>query len=159
MKILTFDGNLVKDAEVKQTAKGTDYLTFRVGNTSYIRGENKTEFIQVTSLNVNHIKLAEHLLKGRRVLVMGTYDSEVSQGKDGRLYINSNVLANHIEFFGGSGKNDENTGAASTGEPSIAVTAAPTVDDNEIEAKVEAAASVSAPTVPADASDDDDLPF
>lgn len=163
MKILNFDGFLAKDAEVKQTPKGNSYLNFKVGNTTYIKGENKTEFIDVTSFNSSDIEhKTPYLKKGAKVFVSGVLDSVGNLGKDGRLFINHHVLANYIEFSGGSNKKEGGDNAASAQatpveEPSIAVSSAPVETDY---AAVEANTSVSVlPSETSTADSEDDLPF
>ena len=156
MKILFFDGHLAKDAEIKTSPKGAQYLSFRVGNTTYVKGENKTDWIDVASFNVNDINgKGPYLKKGSHVFVIGTPDTILNNG-NGRLYLNTSVFADRIEFIGGSGKKKEGEGEASD-EPSIKVesTAEP-----EIPAAAPAPAESPAPAAtPSGSGDDDELPF
>ena len=163
MKILIFDGYLGKDAEVKTSQKGAQFLSFRVGNTTWVKGENKTDWIEVMCFNASTIAaMGPNLKKGSHVCVTGTPDTTVNPSKDGRLYVNTSVLADRIEFINGNSKKDKE-GEESTGnEPEIKV------GDNtsgtnyaEIEKTVTQTVVVQQPDAPAstDASDTDDLPF
>ena len=165
MKILQFTGNLVKDAEVKVTPKGTQFLNFRVACTAKSKGEDKTDFIEVLDFNVNDIQvLAQYLKKGSHVFVLGQFDCSTSIGKDGRVYTNLSVLAKDVEFVGGGGKKDGENGAKTEDEPAISVTPQPTAapaatDYAAVEAQV-ASVPVAPPAEAATGDDDDDeLPF
>ena len=166
MKNLQITGNLVRDAEVKVTPKGSQFLVFKVGCTGKAKGEDKTDFIEVISFNLNDIQvLAQYLKKGSLVYVYGQFDLSTSIGKDGRVYANLSVVAKDIQFVGGGKKNNENGGKTEE-EPSISVTAQPeapaatTTDYSAIEAQ----ATMSVTPPPAEAAtgadeDDDELPF
>lgn len=161
MKILTFDGYLAKDAEIKTTQKGTQFLNFRVGNTTFIKGENKTDWIDVASFNVNDINsMAQYLKKGSRVFVMGIPDTTVNPGKDGRLYVNTSVLATHMEFIPGGKKDKEDEGSGVNNEPDIKVNGGQT---NYAEEEKAFEANVAPPKTESKSdssdSDDDELPF
>ena len=166
MKNLQITGNLVRDAEVKVTPKGSQFLVFKVGCTGKAKGEDKTDFIEVISFNLNDIQvLAQYLKKGSLVYVYGQFDLSTSIGKDGRVYANLSVVAKDIQFVGGGKKNNENGGKTEE-EPSISVTAQPeapaatTTDYSAIEAQT----TMSVTPPPAEAAtgadeDDDELPF
>ena len=165
MKILHFDGYLAKDAETKQTAKGVAFLSFRVGNTSFVKGENKTEWIDVASFNANDItNKAQYLKKGSHVFISGTPDTTVNPGKDGRLYVNTSVLADRIDFIN-SGKKDKDGegGETAANEPQISVSGSET-NYNDVEKqlaqKVEAPAPAPAAAPATSGGDDEEaLPF
>ena len=163
MKILHFDGYLVKDAETKQTAKGNVFLSFRVGNTSFIKGENKTEWIDVASFNTNDITTkAQYLKKGSHVFVSGTPDTTVNPGKDGRLYVNTSVLADRIDFINSGKKDKEGEGSeTSANEPQISVDGGNT-NYNEVEKQMSQTVETPAPAAtpePSGGDDDEELPF
>lgn len=158
MKILHFDGHLAKDPELKTTTKGTQFLSFRVGNNTYLKGENKTDWIDVASFNANDIATKfPYLKKGSYVYIVGTPDTVVNPGKDGRLYVNTSVLADRIEFIS-TGKKDKDGESGETtkeDEPSISVN-----QDEQPDMSIKVNPTDEAPA-PAAASDDegDELPF
>ena len=167
MKNLQFTGNLVRDAEVKVTPKGVQFLVFKVGCTARTKGEDKTDFIEVISFNQNDIEsIGPYLKKGSLVYVYGQFDLTTSIGKDGRVYGNLSVIAKDIQFVGGGKKNNENGGKTEE-EPSISVSAQPEAapvagptDYAAIEAQ--ASMTVAPPTAEAatgDGDDDGELPF
>ena len=163
MKNLQITGNLVRDAEVKVTPKGTQFLVFKVGCTAKSKGEDKTDFIEVISFSLNDIQnLAQYLKKGSLVYVYGQFDLSTSIGKDGRVFTNLSVVAKDIQFVG-SGKKSENGGKTEE-EPSISVSAEPTPMQQTDYAAIEAQASMTVAPPPAEAAtgaddDDDELPF
>ena len=166
MKNLQITGNLVRDAEVKVTPKGSQFLVFKVGCTAKTKGEDKTDFIEVISFNLNDIQaLAQYLKKGSLVYVYGQFDLSTSIGKDGRVYANLSVIAKDIQFVGGGGKKDKENGGKTEEEPSISVSAEPEAAQAPTDyAAVEAEASMTVAPPPAEAAtgdgdDDDELPF
>lgn len=165
MKILTFDGYLAKDAEIKSTQKGTQFLSFRVGNTTFVMGENKTEWIDVTSFNVNDMtSMAPYLKKGSRVFIIGIPNTTVNPGKDGRLYVNTSVRATHMEFIsGGSKKDKDEEGSEAANEPDIKVNEGGQATTNYAEIEKSLETTVAPPPAPETTSetsgDDDELPF
>jgi len=170
MKILHFDGYLAKDAEIKTTQKGATFLSFRVGNTTFIKGENKTDWIEVASFNNNDITAkGPYLKKGSRVFVIGTPDTTVNPGKDGRLYVNTSVLADRIEFISNGKKDKEGEGSETTeaAEPKINVSEGATdysVVEKQMSQTVQATpapgpAPAPAPSQASADDDDEELPF
>ena len=161
MKILEFDGYLAKDAETKTTQKGNAFITFRVGCTAWVKGENKTDWIEVASFNANDITAkGPYLKKGSHVFVVGTPDTTVNPGKDGRLYVNTSVLADRIEFIS-SGKKDKEGENTASSEPDIKVEPnAPVTNYEEVEkAMAPTVAPPAQPETQDSGNDDDELPF
>ena len=160
MKILMFDGNLTRDAEIKETPKGIRFLKFNVANTTYIKGENKTEFIDVSSFDINAIEhKTKFLTKGCRVFISGTPNQYNNVGKNGQIYTNTEVLAERIEILYMAKKDGAESAAApaqsaTAGEPSIPVSTSAPAQEPEVEVNIPVS---EVPT--ADASDEDDLPF
>ena len=125
MKILIFDGYLGRDAEVRQTEKGSQLLSLKVANTTWIKGENKTVWYDVMSFDTKLVARAEYFKKGSHVYISGVPDENNNPSRDGNIYINRTVLADRIDFLSsGSGKKKEgeNEGSASEDEPVIGVT-------------------------------------
>lgn len=158
MRQLTVDGYLAADAEEKTSASGKPFLKLKVGNTEFLRGENKTEWFDVVTFDQNTISVfGPYLKKGRHISVTGTLDFSPHNGTDGKVYVNPAVLAYHIEFVrSGSRGND------STEEPDINVvnnepeikSSAPAPQDEQ---NVTVQETVNVTTTEED--DDDELPF
>lgn len=97
MRNIIIDGRLGKDAELKSTKDGRQYVSLTVANDIYTNGENKTEWFNVTSFNDNDIKRAQYFTKGRFVFVTGAFSIE-PRTNDGKLYLNMYIRANCIEL-------------------------------------------------------------
>ena len=166
MKILHFDGHLAANAEVKETSKGTKYLHFRVACDTFIFGENKTDWFDVTCFNEGYVTaMAPYLKKGSYVYVVGVPVTKVNTGSDGRVYVNTSVRADSINFLSGGGGKKEN-GDAAKDEPEIKVSAAPeaqpqpqpqATDYAQVEQMVSQPVQVQVTT--AEEEDDEELPF
>ena len=97
MKIIQVDGRLGRDAEVKTTSGGTKYVRFTLANTSFERGEEKTEWFDVTSYDDYVIdKQIQILKKGSYVIVTGTLRTDVNY-ENGKLYLNQRVTSLNID--------------------------------------------------------------
>lgn len=60
-------GNIVADAEVRQSASG-DFLSFRLAVNFYRKGERRACFVEVTSRQLN---LVQYLQRGQQIYVSG----------------------------------------------------------------------------------------
>ena len=52
-------GNLGKDAEVRKSSNGTNYLTFAIADNEIVKGERKTYWYNVTAFTFNE-KLVQY---------------------------------------------------------------------------------------------------
>lgn len=156
MKQISFDGRIGKDAEVFATRGGRKYVRFSVANDTFINGENKTEWFDVTSYDPYVVEnRVKYLSKGRYVIVHGSLNTEVN-AKNGKIYLNQYVTANCIDtpLFGK--KDDEKEEKVSTyTAPSDKPVDTPTYQPAPEPAYVGSGAGSSLN----DMSDDDDLPF
>lgn len=121
MKKITIDGRLGKDAEVKVTVKGTQYLKFTVANDVYSNGENKTEWFDVTTFDPFIINnKANFLKKGRYVIITGTLTSSVN-ATGGKIYLNQNIMADSVDTpsFGSPKHDDSDVQTASVYSPGV----------------------------------------
>lgn len=111
MKQLTISGRLGKDAEIKQTARGTKYLSFTLAVDSRNKdGEKETEWYNVTSFHDNHMgKIFGYLKKGSGLIVNGTPSYSIWHDRNGEARLDLNVRAFNIEFpsIGGNKENGE----------------------------------------------------
>ena len=150
MKIITVDGRLGRDAEVKTTNGGTKYVRFTLANTSFERGEEKTEWFDITSYDDFAIeKQAPILKKGSYILVTGTFKTDVNF-ENGKLYLNQRVTALSIDVPNlGKKKDKENE------DETVVSTYTPTETDEPKDMPSEEP-TTSAITVE---DEDSDLPF
>lgn len=159
--IITLPGRLGRDAEVRQTANGTSFLSFSlaVDERTGRQNETRTDWYTVSSFLPNHVgALAQHLKKGQPLLVTGNLRPSIYVGRDGQSHIDLNVTASQIEFLN-FGKRDDN------GQQQASTAAAPAPAAQAPMAAAPAPAPAPSfmephPAAPvADADPSDDLPF
>lgn len=103
-------GNLTKDVELAQTAKGTAYCNFSVAVKRAMtdtQGNKLTDFFNCTAWKQKAETIAKYCKKGNRVLVEGEMNSNTFTNKDGLKQTNWNIVVLNIEFLGG--KQDDNS--------------------------------------------------
>jgi single-strand DNA-binding protein len=96
------EGNLVSDAEMKSTAKGTPVCTFQVASNRYYKQDSGMER-EVSFFTVETwAKLAESAgnlgRKGRGVRVVGRLKQERWNDRDGKAQSRVIIVAEHVEF-------------------------------------------------------------
>lgn len=138
-----FVGRIGKDgAKVIPGAKG-NFVSMDVATDYYSKGVNKTMWIRVRSNKESHVRLAEHLTKGKLILIQGQQLTDSTWiGKDGEAHSQHVIIADSIDFVR-TGKKKEETEGRQKSETVEAVPAAP-ADDTPL---------------PAPADNGDDLPF
>ena len=110
-------GRLTRDPEMRYTSNGNAVTNFTLAverNYTNQQGEKEVDFIKIVTWR----KLAEHcaqyLGKGRLVAVHGSLQIRKSE-KDGRTYINPEVVAGEVRFLdwpdnnGNKNTNDQQT--------------------------------------------------
>jgi single-stranded DNA-binding protein len=104
MNNITFVGNLVADAEVKDVGK-SKCISFRVADNVGFGDKKLTNFYGVSYFkNQEPEKLAVHLLKGRQVMVVGEFQARPYKAKDGTDKLSMDVRATSVNFVGGTGE-------------------------------------------------------
>ena len=160
MRIISFDGRLGSDAEVRTTKGGKPYVRLSVANNIFANGEDRTDWFDVTCYDEFIVeKKAKFLTKGTYVIVTGNVTTEVKPS-NGKLWINHYVTATTIDLprFGKSQPSEDNSQEVSvyTGR-----TETPTVEEPVIPVMPAVAPSGDVPDVYIEPnfSNDDDLPF
>ncbi len=106
-------GRLVRDPELRYTSNGTPVSNFTLAverNYTNQQGERDVDFIKIVTWRKLAETCAHHLGKGRLVAVDGSLQIRKSE-KDGRTYINPEVVANDVRFLdwpkdNGGGRNN-----------------------------------------------------
>ncbi len=94
-------GRLVRDPELRYTTNGTPVSNFTLAverNYTNQQGERDVDFIRIVTWRKLAETCAHHLGKGRLVAVQGTLQIRKSE-KDGRTYINPEVVASEVRFL------------------------------------------------------------
>lgn len=79
---ITFAGNLGRDAELKQSQSGQEYVTFSICHTAKKNDKSYPTWIQVNVFG-NWCSLASTFKKGDNVIVKGSLSIREYEGKDG----------------------------------------------------------------------------
>ena len=104
MNQLQVIGNLTRDAEVKQSQNGDNYLKFSVAVNT---GKDKEAiFVNVSQRQYPNQTngILPYLLKGQKVFVQGQIGISCYQGKDGQWHPDLTCWADKIELCGGTDK-------------------------------------------------------
>lgn len=91
-------GNLVKDAEVKQSQNGNKYVSLKVASNGFSKGEKRVDYYDITWFNYSE-KLIEWLKKGKPVTVVGDFHASANLGKDAKIYVQNDVVAHNVSFL------------------------------------------------------------
>lgn len=112
---VNFYGRLGADAELKKSQKGEEYYTFRVAVNYYNRGENVTQWINVTVMKDRVGN--RQLNKGSLVSVVGTETVSAYLTKNGEPMPDVSVFADRVDYVNvGSGNTASNTAVTDTGK-------------------------------------------
>lgn len=107
-------GNLTRDPELKYTANGIGIAKFGLAvNRTYSSqdGEKKEDtcFVDITAWDKLAEVCAEHLTKGRLVLIEGRLQYQSWKDDDGTKRSKIEVVAQNVQFLGGKQENGEET--------------------------------------------------
>ena len=95
-------GRLTQDPELRYTNEGTPVCNFSLAverDFSNRNGEKETDFIDVVAWRKTGETAAQYLKKGRMVAVTGRLQITKNEGKDGRTYINPEIVVENIKFL------------------------------------------------------------
>ena len=125
MDIRIVDGNLVKDAEVKISKSGSKYLSFTLANNAFVNQERVAVYFNVVSYDARLIERQNSenkpFTKGKAVVVTGR-PNETMTVKDGKAYLNRNIIASNIESHSfGQKKEESNDGVYHSVAPVVGV--------------------------------------
>ena len=100
MNIRIVDGRLVRDAVIKTDKNGVKFLTFVLANNQFVNKEKVATYYNVITYNNYDVKREEVnkvLTQGKFITVTGTPNENMSV-KDGKTYLNRNIMADRIDF-------------------------------------------------------------
>ena len=96
-------GRLVRDPELRYTSNGVPVSNFTLAverNYTNQQGDRDVDFIKIVTWRKLAETCAHHLGKGRLVGVDGSLQIRKSESeKDGRTYINPEVVADNVRFL------------------------------------------------------------
>ena len=128
MNVISFDGRLTKDAELKQLQNNT-VCNFDVAcNTGY-GDRKKTIYFRCDLWNKRAESLHSYLTKGIQVFVSGELSTEEYTNKNGDIKTNLKCRINDLTF-GAESRNNEKIQSSEQNNEKIQQD--PTIDDDEI---------------------------
>lgn len=115
-------GNLTRDPELKYTANGIGIAKFglavnRTYNTSDGEKKEDTCFVDVTAWDKLAEICAEHLAKGRLVLIEGRLQYQSWESDDGSKRSKIEVVAQNIQFLGSKSEEENEAGTDDSDVP------------------------------------------
>lgn len=118
----TVIGNIGRDAETRD-AGGTPVVSFNVASTEKTSKGETTTWVKASWFGTRGTKLAQYLVKGKKVAIRGSMSLREYTSKDGTTKSSLEMRVDDLEFAGG--KNDQ----ASTNGAGSRAAAAVTEDD------------------------------
>jgi len=101
---ILIEGNIVKDAALKSTPKGTQVCEFTISSNRYFKTDDSFEKEVCFFRIVTSVKMAKDCYskgkKGRCVRIIGRLKQERWQEEDGKHYARESIyiIADHVEF-------------------------------------------------------------
>ena len=133
-------GRLVQDPELRYTDEGTPVCNFSLaverGFTNR-DGEKETDFIDVVAWRKTAETSAKYLKKGRMVAVSGRLQIRKNTGKDGRTFVNPEVVAENVKFLDNNSHDPELQRKAKAESEQEYNNREPNVDLDNIEEEIE----------------------
>ena len=97
--IINFNARLGRDAEIKQTQNGSQYVAFTCATDVFTNGNTETVWFNVTDFSERTLKIAQYLTKGKLVSICGEYFDRIYTNKNNEQQIGRDVKALRIDFI------------------------------------------------------------
>lgn len=108
---MLLEGNVVRDAVLKKTPKGTPVCTFSVASNRYYIQDNartkETSYFDVETWGKLAESCGKNCTKGRGVRIVGRMKQDRWVGSDGKNYSRIKLVGEHVEFKAAAQKNQE----------------------------------------------------
>jgi single-strand DNA-binding protein len=117
-------GNLGKDPEFKYTPGGQPVATFSLATSERFTDKNgqrqdRTEWHNIVMWGKQAELANQYLKKGRTVYIEGKITTRSWDDKDGNKKYKTEIVANTMQFIGGSGGGAPSSGGSSNSDPGI----------------------------------------
>lgn len=100
-------GHIGKDAEIVTTKSNTKFIKFSLATTDRRNGKDETTWFDVAYPSMNCEKLVEFLKKGSHISVIGEETVGTYVNRNQETVITRNLWANHVQFVGGSTRENQ----------------------------------------------------
>ena len=162
MRKVMVTGFIAADVQKQISSTGTEYFNVRIANTEPTdkkdaNGNSPTYWYRATSFNPQLFRMIPSLKKGSHVMVIGNYNDNIYQNKNGNCDISRDIIIDSINFVGG--------GKSNQGENKSVEETTTTVAKEMPKVTNSAATQKSAPlkatkeVLSDDSDEDDELPF
>lgn len=108
-------GALGKDPEIRYTQSGTAVASFSMATSEKIKGDEKTEWHNITAWGKTAEICGEYLSKGKQCCVTGKIQTRKWQDRDGKDHYSTEIVAERVVLLGGKAEK----GARQQEEPSF----------------------------------------
>jgi single-strand DNA-binding protein len=102
MNHIVLIGRLTRDPELRYTPNGVAVANFDLAVNRPGSKEKEVDFIRIIAWQKTAENCANYLKKGRQVAIEGRLQIRSYDDKDGQKKQITEVVANHVEFLGGS---------------------------------------------------------
>ncbi len=137
-------GNLGRDPEVRYTQSGTAVAVFSMAMTDKVKGEDRTEWMEVEAWDKLADICQKFLAKGRQVYVEGRFKTEKWNDREGTPRSKVKVVATNLVLLGSRQNGDGGN---------------PNFSDRDRTPAPAPAQSTARPLTEEDPITDDDIPF
>lgn len=103
-RILTVEGRLGRDAEIREYGQGKQLLTFSVGTTCGYGDKQRTIWYKCTSFRSFDLKLVQYMVKGKEVLVMGEHGQDEWTDANGVAKMVETINVQYIKLCSDGGQ-------------------------------------------------------
>ena len=110
-------GNLGQDPTVRYTPDGLAVTNFSVAATEKVKGEQKTQWVKVTTFGKLAEICGEYLQKGKQVYIEGRMQTSEWEGQDGRRHFDLEVIASTMQMLSGNNSQERIGSGESSTEP------------------------------------------
>lgn len=116
--IINFNARLGRDAEIKQTQNGSQYVAFTCATDVFTNGNTETVWFNVTDFSERSLKIVQYLTKGKLVSICGEYFDRIYTNKNNEQQIGRDVKALRIDFIS-IGRDTTSETATQTAQPQV----------------------------------------
>ena len=92
-------GRITKEIEVKISSNGTSYCQFSIAVNEYVKGEQKTDFINVVCFGTVAENLSKYGGKGIKIALQGKLKTGSYTNKENQKINKTDVIANFITYL------------------------------------------------------------
>ena len=131
MNTVSIEGNLTRDAELKYTTNGTAVLNFSIASNDKMKDKEEVVFIECTVFGKYAEAIAQYLIKGTPVLVIGSLKQDHWVDNQGKAKSKIYIKVDKMKMFGRKNSDSSKYKPAPKAAPAQKQEEIPDVDINE----------------------------